>query len=122
MSKLEDTLAEQIRWAGLPEPTREYAFAKESGRRWRFDFVWFLDVEKPSLGPARIVHEAVVVEVDGGTRSGGRHVRGDGYERDCEKLNEAALRGFRVLRVTSDMVTDGRALRLIQRALGKEAA
>lgn len=104
MSKLEDMLAQQIEWAGLPEPTREYAFAKP--RRWRFDFA-FLGV--------------VAVEVDGGTRTGGRHVRGDGFEADCEKLNEAALMGWTVLRVTGAMVEDGRALRLIQRALGREA-
>jgi len=43
---------------------------------------------------------------------------GAGYAKDCEKLNEAMLLGWRVLRVTSDQVFDGRAVRWIQRAMG----
>jgi very-short-patch-repair endonuclease len=75
---------------GLPEPEREYRFA--SPRRWRFDFAW----------PA----QRVAVECDGGTYSGGRHTRGDGYRRDAEKLNAAAALGWRVFRVTADMLRD----------------
>lgn len=43
---------------------------------------------------------------------------GAGYAKDCEKLNEAVLLGWRVLRVTSDQIFDGRAVRWIQRAMG----
>jgi hypothetical protein len=50
----------------------------------------------------------------------GRHVRGRGYEADCEKYSEAALRGWRVLRVTNGMVRDERALALLERALREE--
>lgn len=101
MSALEDLLAWQMRAAGLPEPVREAVFAPP--RRWRFDFAW----------PERLI----ALEVDGGTRSGGRHVRGDGYEQDVLKLDEAAILGWLVLRVTGAMVQDGRALRLVQRIM-----
>ena len=66
----------------------EYAFVP--GRRWRFDAAW----------PA----QRVAVEVDGGIWRMGRHVRGAGYERDCEKLNTAAAQGWLVLRVTPQMI------------------
>jgi hypothetical protein len=36
-------------------------------------------------------------EVEGGVWTCGRHVRGRGYEGDCEKYSEAALRGWCVL-------------------------
>lgn len=77
---------------------REYRFAPP--RRWRFDLAW----------PER----RIAVEVEGGTWSGGRHVRGGGYRRDVDKYNEAARLGWAVFRVTADMVRDGRALSLIE--------
>lgn len=101
LSKAEESMAVQIRAVKLPAPKREHRFA--APRRWRFDFAW----------PDRWV----ALEVEGGTHSGGRHVRGDGFERDCEKYNAAALRGWTVLRVTSAMVRDGRALALVEAAL-----
>ena len=69
-------------------PVREYRFALP--RRFRFDFAW------PS--------ERVAVELEGGIWMRGRHVRGKGYEKDCEKYNLAALRGWRVLRFTRGML------------------
>ena len=87
-------MAWQIKVSGLPDPTRELRFAPP--RRWRFDFAW------PDL--------MVALEVDGGTWTRGRHSRPGGFEADCEKLNAAASLGWRVLRVTGDMVRDGRAL------------
>ena len=100
-SPLEHQLAWQLHALGLPAPAREWRFAPP--RRWRLDFAW----------PER----RVAVEVDGGTWSGGRHVRGAGVEADCEKLSEAAARGWRVLRVSARMVRDGRAAELARRAL-----
>ena len=101
MSELEDTLLFQIRAVGLPEPEREYRF--HPPRRWRFDFAFL------GLG--------IAVEVDGGVYSGGRHTRGSGFEKDCEKLNQAALLGWRVLRFTGAMVNDGRAVATIEKAV-----
>jgi very-short-patch-repair endonuclease len=72
-------------------------------RRWRFDFAW------PDLH--------VALEVEGGTWQKGRHTSGVGFEKDCEKYNEAACLGWTVLRVTANMVADGTALEFVRRAL-----
>ena len=100
-SNAELALAWQLTAAGLPESVAEYRF--HSSRQWRIDRCW----------PAH----KVGVEIEGGTWSGGRHVRGVGFEEDCVKYAEAALLGWIVLRVTPRMVDDGRALRLIERAI-----
>jgi len=67
-------------------PEREYRF--DLMRRWRFDFAW--PVEK------------VAVECDGGQwlERGGRHAR----DHDREKLNRAAVMGWRVLRFSGEML------------------
>lgn len=66
-----------VRAPTLP-PEREFRFHPE--RRWRFDFAW------PSI--------KLAVEIEGR----GRHQTVVGYRRDCEKYNEAARLGWRVLR------------------------
>jgi very-short-patch-repair endonuclease len=101
VSDLEATLALHIRACGLPEPTREFRFHPR--RRWRFDFAYPV--------------ERLAVEVEGGTWTGGRHSRGEGFESDCHKYNAAALAGWRVLRFTAAMVEDGTAVRQIEEAL-----
>jgi hypothetical protein len=95
-----DTFAAVLQAAGLPAPIREHRFAPP--RRWRFDLAW------PSL--------RLALEIEGGTWTGGRHVRGKGYEDDCEKYNAAALAGWIVLRVTTAMLCDGRVLALLESA------
>lgn len=79
-------------------PVKEYRFAEP--RKFRFDFCW--------------ADLWLAAEVDGGTWKQGRHVRGAGFERDCEKLNLAVLKGWRVLRFTTAMVNDGRALSCLE--------
>ena len=98
----EATLLFHIRAAQLPPPEQEYRF--HPTRRWRFDFAWSAC--------------KVAVEVEGGTWTGGRHTRGSGFEKDCEKYNAAALLGWRVLRFTTVMVEDGRALAAVEEILG----
>ena len=90
-----------LKEAGLPLPIREYCF--HPSRRWRFDWAW-LDYR-------------VALEWEGGTWSGGRHVRGKGYEEDCRKYSEAAILGWRVLRVTTAMLDRGEVVDLLKRAL-----
>lgn len=85
---------------GITDPVTEFRF--DPHRRWRFDYAW----------PER----KLALEIEGGTWSRGRHVRPGGYEKDCEKYNAATLQGWRVLRVTTGMVKDGRALRLLEEA------
>lgn len=106
MSGAEETLAWQVRVAGLPTPEREHRFHPR--RRWRFDFAW----------PGH----RLAVEVEGGAWVGGRHVQGSGFERDCEKYAEAVALGWRVMRVTPRQIRDGRALDWITRALRRGAA
>lgn len=92
---------------------REYPFHPK--RKWRFDFfVTSNDATK-----------AVAVEIDGGNHmvrqnkytgrfsAVGRHTKAADYE----KLNEAALLGWRVLRFTPAMVKSGYAIDAIKRAL-----
>lgn len=101
LSNAEESLATLIRGEKLPEPSREYVFA--SPRMWRFDFAWWPD--------------KIAVEVEGGSWIAGRHTRGGSFEKDCEKYNNAALAGWKVLRVTPHMIEDGTAIDLIRRAL-----
>jgi very-short-patch-repair endonuclease len=100
MSDLENNLSLQIRALNLPVPEREYRFCE---RRWRFDFAW------PDF--------RLAVEAEGATFANGRHSRGTGYEKDCEKYNAAALQGWAVLRFTGKMIKDGSAIELLKRAL-----
>jgi len=70
---------------GLPAPEAEYRFHEK--RKWRFDFAW--------------PDSMVAVEIEGGTFVRGRHTRGMGHHKDCEKYNQATLLGWRVLRFTA---------------------
>lgn len=70
---------------GRPAPEREFRFAPP--RRWRFDFAW----------PGALV----AVEIDGGIFIRGSHTQGVRFTQDCEKLNTATERGWRVLRYTT---------------------
>ena len=101
MSKLEDTLAWYIKGLKMPRPEREYRF--HAKRRWRFDFAW----------PQYLL----AVEVEGGVYSGGRHTRGSGFEKDCEKYNAATKLGWRVLRCTGKTIQNGTAIRDIESCL-----
>jgi hypothetical protein len=100
-SQLETKLLEKIHEAGLPEPAREVRF--DAQRRWKFDFAW--------------ADWSVAAECEGAIWSFGRHVRGKGYEEDCRKYNYAALHGWSVYRFTADMIANGEALDVLERAL-----
>lgn len=78
------------------EPEREFVFA--APRKWKFDFA-FTD-------------QKIAVEVEGGTWKQGRHNRGGGYESDCRKYSHAAILGWRIIRVTTEMVLSGEAVDL----------
>lgn len=98
-SYAEDIFALHCKLRKLPEPDREYRFHPE--RRWRFDFAW----------PTK----KVAIEVEGGTWTNGRHSRGNGFENDCEKYNEAAILGWTVLRFTTRQVKRGIAIDTVMR-------
>lgn len=101
MSILVDTLINQMSWVGLPEPTREFTFAKP--RRWRFDLAY------PDL--------KIAIEVEGGIFINGAHTRGKGYEDDLEKYNKATLLGWKLIRVSAGMIKSGDALQTIEKIL-----
>ena len=82
-----------------PEAHVEYRFIVD--RFFRFDFA-FLDIK-------------LAVECEGGVYSKGRHVRGAGFEKDCEKYNLAAEFGWTVLRYTKKMIDSGEAINQIER-------
>jgi very-short-patch-repair endonuclease len=90
-----------MQYEGLKDFVREYRFMPP--RRYRFDFAW--------------PDKKIALEVEGGTWTNGRHTRGKGYESDCEKYDEAALLGWKVLRFTTNMVRDGRAINFIKRSI-----
>lgn len=73
------------RTAGLPVPTPEWRF--HPGRAWHFDYAWPL--------------KFVALEIEGGIwkKGGGAHSHPLNIERDMEKYSEAAVLGWRVLRV-----------------------
>jgi very-short-patch-repair endonuclease len=73
--------------SGIPF-VREYRFDPE--RKWRADFA--------------IPEHKILIEVEGGNWTQGRHNRGKGYEDDCEKYNAATMQGWRVLRFTPGML------------------
>jgi very-short-patch-repair endonuclease len=106
MSAIEEKLSLHIRAHKLPEPVREHRFHDK--RKWRFDFAW------PEL--------KLAAEVEGGTWTGGRHTRGAGFEKDCEKYSVAAIQGWMVVRFTSSMISDGRAIDLLISALKEKEA
>jgi hypothetical protein len=103
-SDAEDLLAKQMDLVGI-RYEREVRFAPP--RRWRLDF---------QLDPVR--RTQMGVEVDGGSWSGG-HRRGKEADKECEKLNELALRRWIVLHFTPNQVESGVALKTIEEALGR---
>ncbi|MDQ9881243.1 DUF559 domain-containing protein [Acinetobacter baumannii] len=81
---------------------QEYKF--HPTRKWRADFL--------------ITGTKILIEVEGGIWSGGRHTRGKGYLGDMEKYNEAAAMGFTVLRFSTEQVKSGLALKKIEQLVG----
>lgn len=75
------------RLLGGPDLEREFQFCTE--RQWRADY--------------RVGN--VLIELEGGVYSGGRHTRGKGFIEDCFKYNMATLMGYRLIRIGTGMAT-----------------
>jgi very-short-patch-repair endonuclease len=82
----------------------EFEYRFHPARRWRFDAAF----------PAR----KVAIELDGGVFAAGRHTRGAGFIKDCEKINEAQVLGWRVFRFTPQQMESGEMSSFLERALG----
>jgi len=107
-SGFERNLQFQIKALKLPAPKIQYRF--HPTRKWTFDLAW-----PPIL---------FYCEVEGGIfiKGGGRHNRAVSFERDCEKYSEAAILGWRGVRVTTGQVKAGKAIELLERALKSTAS
>ncbi len=99
-SRLESQFLLLWRVAGGPPLEREVRF--HTSRKWRADFA--------HLG------SRTLIEVEGGVflAGGGRHNRGSGYAKDAEKYLEAALAGWRVLRLTERQLEIGTIERIVE--------
>ena len=86
---------------GIPTPIAEYKFCPT--RRWRADYAW--------------IDEKVIVEIDGGIWTRGRHSRGYGMRKDNEKLNEAQKLGWRVFRFEPIQLRNGEAQTFLKEVL-----
>jgi len=93
---------ELCRQRGLPVPEREHRFAAPD-RQWRFDFAF--------------IAQRIALEVEGGIYVNGRHTRAQGFVKDVEKYNAAALRGWRVFRTMPAQLCSDETLTLIAEAL-----
>jgi very-short-patch-repair endonuclease len=87
-------------WRALDGPALVPEHKVCDGRRFRFDFA----------DPV----SRVAIEVEGGVWTAGRHTRGTGYGKDCEKYNEAGFGGWQVFRFTADMITVPNLERLVR--------
>jgi very-short-patch-repair endonuclease len=70
-------------------------------RKFVFDFGW--------------MNKNILVEIDGGEWSGGRHSRGKGMESDNVKINTAQALGYKVFRFTGGQVRSGYAVEFIEK-------
>lgn len=101
LSDHEAHLLRDLRAVGLPRPARQ--FAAIPGRRWRWDIAY---------PEARLL-----IEVDGGGHTYGRHSRAEGMDGDAEKQSTAVAAGWRCMRFTPKLIATGRAVELIETAL-----
>lgn len=80
----------------------EYQFHQT--RKWRADF--------------HILNTKILIEVEGGIWTNGRHTRGTGYLGDMEKYNAASKLGFTILRFSTQQVKSGFAVKEIEQFFG----
>ena len=84
---------------GGPELEAEYQFYSERG--WRADY--------------KVAGKMILIELDGGVWTEGRHTRGGGFISDCMKINTAELMGFHVIRIPTGFATDNYVSEIIER-------
>lgn len=100
VSKGEALLESHLNALNIPF-TREFKFHPQ--RKWQADF--------------RIDGMPILVEVEGGVFSNGRHTRGEGYTKDCEKYSAAAVNGWFVIRGTTAQIKAGLVIQWIEKLI-----
>lgn len=96
-SRLEMRFETLWRASGGPDLEKEFRF--HPVRKWRADFAHI---------PSR-----TLIEIEGGIYVNGRHNRGAGFAADLEKYMEAALAGWRVIRLGPNELTADCIARLV---------
>jgi very-short-patch-repair endonuclease len=81
----------ELLWRTLNGPKLETEFRFHPTRRWRADFAH--------------LESRTLIELEGGVWVGGRHNRAAGFVADSEKYFEAALGGWRVVRLVGSQLT-----------------
>jgi very-short-patch-repair endonuclease len=106
-SDYEEDFAYQCRAMKLPEPVRQFYFAREMDRRFTADFAW------PKF--------RLLVEIQGGIwrPGGGAHSHPIDIERDVERQQYVAMLRYTMLPLLPKEVTSGRGIELTQRILEK---
>jgi hypothetical protein len=111
----------------IPEPVFELRF--NPLRRWRFDISWdgyssnFLEGWKKNSPSSGGIEEGawerqlVALEVQGGIWTAGRHSRGAAMLKEWEKLNEAAILGWRIIYCQPKDLLTAKTAKTIKRAL-----
>lgn len=82
----------------------EQEFKFHQSRKWRADF--------------HLKGRMILIEVEGGIWSGGRHTRGKGYIGDMKKYNAATMLGYQVIRFSTEQVKSGLAIQQIEKMVG----
>jgi hypothetical protein len=100
----EDAFVFQCRAFKLPMFKREFKFALDRGRGWRFDFCW------PDFMLALECEGLVARYVNGEQFAYGRHATFAGFEHDAIKYATAAIMGWTVLRFNQRLITNGTAI------------
>lgn len=97
----ESNLAMQLRAVKI-QFEQEFRFHPK--RKWKADF--------------HLIGKKILIEVEGGIWSGGRHTRGKGYIGDMEKYNSATMMGYQVIRFSTEQVKSGSAIEQIEKMVG----
>lgn len=103
-SGLEDKFAMILIANSIPYEREVYIHNK---RKWRFDFALnpdLIQVKKRKMINPRTKH--ILIEIQGGIYSRGRHNRASGMTADCEKENYANLMGHCLLKFTTNHFRD----------------
>ena len=81
----------ELLWRALGGPALEKEYRFHPVRKWRADFAH--------------LQSRTLIEIEGGIYVNGRHNRGAGFAADLEKYLEAALAGWRVVRLGPNELT-----------------